>query len=139
MAGFWGRAATVARKEEPGDGDRNADLVGDNPGAVISGLVDDGVSAWQEDGATEGEMPFGPGIVLLEELLHGWDLAVATGQTMSVTPEGADALLELATMMCTDERRGEGKPFGDEVIVPANASAFDKALGLTGRDPNWSA
>jgi uncharacterized protein (TIGR03086 family) len=139
MAGFWGRAAMVARNQTSDSDDQPEDIIGNDPGGVINALVDDGVIAWQTDGATMAERPFGPGIVLFEELLHGWDLAVATGQTMQVTPEGAERLLDLATKMCTDERRGEGKPFGDEVTVSGDASAFDRALGLTGRDPNWSA
>ena len=40
--------------------------------------------------------------------------------------------------ICTNERRGEGNYFGAEVSIADGASAFEKALALSGRDPNWS-
>ena len=95
-----------------------------------------------------GKTQFGPGeydaamatqITLFEEVVHGWDLAAATGQTLDVSSEVGDAVLEIAQMLCNDEQRGEGKPFRTEVSVADSASSLDKALGLTGRDPNWSA
>ena len=78
-------------------------------------------------------------ITLFEEVVHGWDLAAATGQTLDVSSEVGDAVLEIAQMLCNDEQRGEGKPFRTEVSIADSASSLDKALGLTGRDPNWSA
>ena len=122
-------------------------IVTDSPAPVIPGMVDGGVTAWQEDGATEGMTQFGPGeydagiaaqITLFKEVAHGWDLAAATGQTPDVSSELGEAVLQIAQMLCNDEQRGEGKPFRTEVSVADNASSLEKALGLTGRDPNWS-
>ena len=148
IAGFWGMTAMAARKQTMEGGDPGADIVGDSPASVIPGMVDGGVAAWQEDGATDGKTQFGPGeydaamaaqITLFEEVVHGWDLAAATGQTFDVSSEVGDAVLEIAQMLCNDEQRGEGKPFRTEVSVANSAPSLDKALGLTGRDPNWSA
>ena len=47
-------------------------------------------------------------------------------------------IFAITELICTDERRGEGKPFGTEITVADDASAFAKALALSGRDPNRS-
>ncbi|NQW17718.1 MAG: TIGR03086 family protein [Chloroflexi bacterium] len=148
IAGFWGMTAMSARKQLIEGGNPGADIVGDSPASVIQGMVDGGVAAWQESGATEGKTQFGPGeydaafaaqITLFEEVVHGWDLAAATGQTLHVPSEVGDAVLEISNMLCANAERGEGKTFGLEVKVADTASSFEKALGVTGRDPNWSA
>ena len=80
------------------------------------------------------------GIVALDELvLHGWDVARASGQPYEPDP----ALLEIVHDFVAqfsgpgmDEQR-EGL-FGPEVEVPADAPLLDRVLGLAGRDPGWS-
>ncbi|MGW0961992.1 TIGR03086 family metal-binding protein [Streptomyces gelaticus] len=95
--------------------------------------------AWAGEAALtgSGRMParFIGGIVLGEWLLHGWDLAVATGQKLNVDEELASVLYEdIAGKAETARQYGV---FGTEVIVPATAPLFDRALGLAGRDPSW--
>ncbi|MDH6542825.1 uncharacterized protein (TIGR03086 family) [Streptomyces sp. SPB4] len=84
-----------------------------------------------------GRMParFIGGIVLGEWLLHGWDLAVATGQKLNVDEELAAALYE--DIAAKAEMARQYGAFGPEVSVPATAPLFDRALGLAGRDPSW--
>lgn len=76
------------------------------------------------------------GVVALDEVvLHGWDLAVATGAAYQ--PDDASAAVVLGFLT---ESRKEPVPeglFGPVVPVPHDASAFDRALGLAGRDPAW--
>lgn len=102
------------------------------------------VAAWREPDAWVGDTEVGgarmpaPGIAAfgLDELVvHGWDLAVATGQDYA-TPSTAD--LEVLTGLLADNPP-EGVPglFGPVVTVAPEASAFDRILGLTGRDPSW--
>ena len=136
IASFWTNAAKVPRNEPLIEYDEGHDFVGDNPAAIIGPLVRDAVSAWREFGEPEN-LPFGPGIVLFEGVIHGWDLAIATGQWFNVSAAVADEVYNLADVMCIPERRGEGKPFDPEVLVALSASTLDRALVLTGRDPNW--
>lgn len=74
------------------------------------------------------------GIAFADQLLHGWDVAQATGQDATM-PDGLPAAaLEMIHGRFTDEqRKGLFKP---EIAVPADASAQDKLLGYTGRSPS---
>ena len=149
IAGFLGGTTLAARKQpKPENMDPSADLIGSNPGAVIPGLMQGAVAAWQEPGSTEGKTPFGPGeydadfaasITLWETVIHGWDLAKSTGQDLPVSDDVGEAVLGIAQMLCNDDSRGEGKPFSTAINVGDGASAFEQALGLSRRDPNWSA
>ena len=88
-------------------------------------------------GAGSGTMParFVGGVVLGEWLVHGWDLAVATGQKVDVDDELAAALYEdIAGKAEMARRYGV---YGPEVAVSADAPLFERALGLAGRDPAW--
>jgi uncharacterized protein (TIGR03086 family) len=104
-------------------------------------------SAWRAPEAWEGmaevagaRLPSGAmGIVALDEVLvHGWDLAVATGQPYPVDPASAEACLGFVTEMTrpgNEEMRS--RQFGPVVPVPDDAAVLDRLLGLTGRSPSW--
>ncbi|MBA3278418.1 MAG: TIGR03086 family protein [Geodermatophilaceae bacterium] len=80
------------------------------------------------------------GLVALNEVqMHGWDLARATGQRYEVDDELAEAVLPIVTPTgdSADDAAREGM-FGPPVDVPEGAPIFDRALGLAGRDPNWT-
>jgi uncharacterized protein (TIGR03086 family) len=79
------------------------------------------------------------GLVVLDEvLLHGWDLARATGQGYVVTDEEARAVLPFVTPEESDPGGADREGlFGPVVPVPADASLFDRVLGFAGRDPHW--
>ena len=147
LAGFYGMSAMAARKQTLA-GEPGADIVGSDPAGVIPGMIQGAVAAWQEPGSTEGKTQFGPGeydagfaatITLFETVMHGWDLAKGTGQALQVSDDVGEAIFGIAQQICNDDSRGEGSRFGPEINVSADASAFEKALGLSGRDPNWPA
>ena len=103
------------------------------------------VAAWREPSAFEGtavaggvEMPAPMmAIVALDELvIHGWDLAVATGQPYAPDDASVEACLGFASSVgeSPEERAGL---YGPRVPVPDDAPSFDRLLGLTGRDPGW--
>lgn len=97
-------------------------------------------------GATERQLTLmgGPipgsmvvGMMLMEYLGHGWDLAVATGQPVPYTDVEAAAALAAGKQMLTEQFRGPDKSFGPEVTVPSDATALERLIGFLGRDPYW--
>jgi uncharacterized protein (TIGR03086 family) len=89
------------------------------------------------DSAMPGELALG--MILWEYQVHGWDLACATGQHWSPPTTAAEESLVFAPGMLTDDYQGDGKPFGKPVSVAGTAPPLDRLLGLSGRDPGWSA
>ena len=83
--------------------------------------------------AMPGEMALS--MILWEYQVHGWDLAVATGQPWSPSEAGVEASLVFAPMMLTDDFQGEGKPFAPRARVADDAPALDRLVALSGRDP----
>ncbi len=76
------------------------------------------------------------GMVLGEFVVHGWDLARATGQEV----EWDDPVLEFALEWLgrTAEQGREMGVYGPAVPVPGTAPVLHRILGLTGRDPRWT-
>lgn len=102
--------------------------------------------AWRDPAADEGQSRAAgvelPGavwrLVALNELLvHGWDLARASGQQYSSDPEAVTAAIEFMGQGADDPSRKEGAAFGPVVAVPDDGPAIDRAVGLSGRDPAW--
>src|ERR1700722_5161829 len=79
------------------------------------------------------------GITLADELLvHGWDVATASGQQFGFEPEVLEAarsfLLQIAN---PDAPSGPDVPFGPPRPAAADAPQLDQVLALAGRDPAW--
>jgi uncharacterized protein (TIGR03086 family) len=100
--------------------------------------------AWADPAAWEGETTFGGGpmpaaavgsMMVAEFVVHGWDVATASGQRLDVPAPLAEAALEGVTAIAPMGR--DGGWFGPEVAVPADAPALDRALAASGRDPAW--
>jgi uncharacterized protein (TIGR03086 family) len=80
------------------------------------------------------------GVVALDEIvLHGWDLAVATGQPFAPDDASLEAVHGFVTQFSgeghDDERQGL---FGPELDVSPDAPLLDRVLGMAGRDVTWS-
>jgi uncharacterized protein (TIGR03086 family) len=75
-------------------------------------------------------------MMLAELVLHGWDLAAATGQSYTVSDRAAAAAL--AAVEANAEMFRQYKGFDEPVSVPDDATALDRALALSGRDPGWA-
>ncbi|MFD3543401.1 TIGR03086 family metal-binding protein [Streptomyces sp. NPDC058662] len=108
-------------------------------------LLDELAEAWRDPAAWTGATRAGgvdlpgdvAGAVAVDELvLHGWDLARATG--CPYTPDRAALRASHAFLLASvgDESRAE--IFGPVIPVPDDAPLLDRAVGLAGRDPNWT-
>ena len=81
------------------------------------------------------------GLTVADELVvHGWDVARATGQPYEPEPGLVDAARTFLVMFASpDAPAGPEVPFGPSREVPADAPALDQVLALAGRDPAWKA
>jgi len=138
--------AASARKEATGAPQASADHLDPDWRAILPGRLDALVAAWREPGAGEGMTSAGGltmpaadvAVVTLDELvLHGWDLARATGQPYDPDPGDVAAILPFLEAFASEQ--GVPGLFGPAVPVSDDAPAFDRALGLSGRDPAWRA
>lgn len=75
------------------------------------------------------------GIAFCDQLIHGWDLATATGQDATMPPELAEVAWQFLGGRISDEARGPGKNFKAEVEVSDDASTQDKLVAYCGRTP----
>ena len=108
-------------------------LIGADPVSDFDAVRTEVLNAYRVPGVIENTGA-SLGIAFSDQLLHGWDLAKATAQDATM-PEGLpEAAFEMIHGRFTDAQR-EGI-FRPEVKVPANASAQDKLLAYTGRDPS---
>jgi uncharacterized protein (TIGR03086 family) len=129
--------------EPSADGSRLEPEFRDRIGAALSGLAE----AWRAPGAFDGMTMAGPielpadvaALVALNEVVvHGWDLARATGQPYDPDADSVQACLGFATSFEAPADAGEG-PFGPPVDVPSDAPVLDRLVGATGRRPDWPA
>ena len=102
------------------------------------------VHAWSDPEAWAGDRSVMGGampaadiaaMLIMEMVLHGWDVAKAAGQDYHCSGELAQAVLQTVQAQGDMFRRYQG--FAAIVPVPGDATAFDRALAVSGRDPQW--
>lgn len=146
---FWAPSLEGAARKEvlPPTAAAEADVALDQwEDELVAGL-ERVATAWSVPAAWQGTTRMGApeevpasligGMVLTEMVVHGWDLAVATGQE----PVWDDAVLEhvhreVVTTAPLGRRMGI---YGPEVPVPGGAPLLPRILGLTGRHPATAA
>lgn len=104
--------------------------------------------AWREPGAWAGTTRIAAvdspavmaGLAVADELVvHGWDVARATGQAYSAEPELLSATRSFLDQFASpDAPAGPDVPFGPSREPPDDASPLDQVIALAGRDPAWS-
>ena len=79
------------------------------------------------------------GVVGLDELVvHGWDLAQATGQAYECDPASLAAVHGFVQQFASPEMAPQRDGlFGPVVTVAEDAPLLDQVIGLAGRDPHW--
>lgn len=77
-------------------------------------------------------------VAMNELVVHGWDVARASGQSFDPDPDDLDACVGFVSLFSgpgKEEDRGDA--FGPVVDVPADAPLLDRLIGMNGRDPAW--
>ncbi|WP_073755511.1 TIGR03086 family metal-binding protein [Streptomyces sp. CB03234] len=119
-------------------------VLGDDWRTALPRRLDELADAWRAQGAWEGTTRAGgvtlPGevagmVALNEVLIHGWDLARATGQEYA--PDQASLEASYALLAPTADDPDQRGPFGPPVPVPDDAPLLDRVIGLSGRCPDW--
>jgi uncharacterized protein (TIGR03086 family) len=119
------------------------DQLGDDPAAAFAGSADELRAALRGPEVLAGTYTVpagtlpGPALVQLrtvEMLVHGWDLARATGQEYAADPRLLESLIEFLS-----QGPSEGTPgmFGPVHPSDDEADLLDQAVALAGRDPRW--
>lgn len=105
----------------------------------VSVLAGQALEAWRAvdlDGTVAGpggqDVPamFFASILPLELLLHGWDLAQASGRQLNVSDEVATYIHDLTRDVIT---QGRGSSFADELTPAADADAVERFAAFAGR------
>jgi uncharacterized protein (TIGR03086 family) len=118
------------------------DLVGDDHVAAMQASIDDFDAACKllSDLDIIVNLPFGtmPADVALrfaagDLLVHGWDLAQATGQTFDPPEDFVESVDGFYRTVLTDDMRGG--VFAAAVEVSDDAPALDKLVAFAGRKP----
>ena len=132
-------------------------LADQDPDEVVDHLADGPLSGWARVAAAldaaatpdavaaTHQMPFAPvpmevpgefllGAVVVDHLVHAWDLATASAQPFAIDDDLAEWALTTVHQMAPVEGR-IGHPFGPVVSVGDDASLTDQLVAYTGRRP----
>lgn len=77
-------------------------------------------------------------VALNEVLVHGWDIAAASGQRFIADLTLVEAAYGFVRASAEENPEGSAGLFGPPVSVPEKAPLVDRLIGLSGRDPGWT-
>ena len=118
----------------------DGDLLGDDPAAAYAESAAAAAAVFRRPGALDAPcaVSYGPvpgsvyaGHRVLDVLVHGWALAVATGPPDALVPKLMQACLQIIEPQLEAFR--DAGALGPEVTVPADASEQTRFLALLGR------
>jgi uncharacterized protein (TIGR03086 family) len=122
-------------------GDRlDGDVLGGDPLAAYDASVRAAAAAFEAPGALDAPcaVSYGPvpgsvyaGHRFIDVLVHGWDLAVATGQDATIDADLVEACLAVVEPQA-EQLRASGS-FGDHLRTPADADPQTRLLAMLGR------
>ncbi|MEY9929221.1 uncharacterized protein (TIGR03086 family) [Catenulispora sp. GP43] len=108
--------------------------------AAYRAQLDRALAAWAPPEVWESEIDTGGGktpapqvaeMILMEMVLHGWDLATATGQPYEISDEIAGTVAQAVEASAEMYRQYDG--FAAEVQIGQDATTLEKALAVSGR------
>ena len=106
--------------------------------------LDRALTAWADPATWEGSLDVMgsatpaadvAALNIAEMVLHGWDLAAATGQSYTVSERAAAAAM--AAVEANADLFRQYKGFAEPVEAPPAASTLVRVLALSGRDTAW--
>lgn len=113
--------------------------------AQLPARADELAEAWRDPAAWEAETTVGgvtmpaamhAGFANQELVVHGWDLAAATGQAYDVAPANLEEVWKIISSIPADpDQRPE--IFGPRLPVADDAPLLERVLAYAGRDPGW--
>jgi uncharacterized protein (TIGR03086 family) len=118
----------------------DGDLAGDDPAAAYAASVAAATPAVSAPGAMEAtcHLSFGDcsgsdyaAQLFMDVLIHGWDIATATGQDARLDPDLVQACLPIAEQLTTQFQ--SAGVYGEHLSVDADADPQTKLLALVGR------
>ncbi|WTW99251.1 TIGR03086 family metal-binding protein [Streptomycetaceae bacterium NBC_01309] len=121
--------------------------VGDDWRTVLPRQLGELADAWQDPEAWDGMTQAGgitfpaalAGRVALNEVvIHGWDLARATGQDYPADPASLECCFAMLAPSADADAETRGPLFGPAVPVPAGTGLLDRVIALSGRHPDWT-
>ena len=128
---------TLATRQ-PADFSTTPDVLTDGWRDRFAAETDRLIEAWSDPAALEGvspsmgmPQPMVGNLVLVDLVVHGWDLAQGTGQSYEPDPATVRALLPFVEMLAPQGR--QFGVFGEEVPAPAGADDFTRLLAIAGR------
>ncbi|MFJ8823506.1 TIGR03086 family metal-binding protein [Streptomyces sp. NPDC102467] len=140
----------AAGRKETGGTDPGSALpeLGPDWRTALPEALDALVDTWRQPAAWQGmtqagglELPGAvAGLVTADELVvHGWDVARATGQEYVPDEAALRAARDLLAPTDDGDDGADGRDglFGLIVPVPDDAPLLDRVIGLSGRDPAW--
>ncbi|MDA2809775.1 TIGR03086 family metal-binding protein [Nocardiopsis sp. RSe5-2] len=143
--GVVARGFAALGRGGPGPGSEDAGGGGRGP-TELGGLLAELGRAWDDPAAWQGRADAaGVGlprqvwgrIALTEVVVHGWDLARATGRGFDPPEAAVRACLEHVADFVPKAPVPE--LWGPEVPVGPGAPLLDRVVAITGRDPGWTA
>lgn len=141
VAGNYWAGELASGKTIPDVGDRlDGDVLGDDPLAAYDHSAAVAAEVFERPGALDAPcaVSYGPvpgsvyaGHRLIDVFVHGWDLAVGTGQDRALDPELVDACRDvLAPQLAGLQASGA---FGEPVEAPDDADPQTRLLADLGR------
>ena len=133
--------ADIARRRQrrPAPGD---DVLGDDPAAAYRQSAEEVKQAWSDPSLLDQTLPSHLdrlsgrtflGIHLVETVVHGWDLATATGQETRFDPHVVQAAMEIIQGVLAGLPRGTW--FDPQLELSDDLSAIDCLAAFLGRSP----